>query len=105
MKFSTGKWRAVQAAANMFWHRWRKEYLPTLLEQRKWYQKSKNLKFRDLVIIQSENIPRPHWPLSRVIEAYPGNDGGIVRTVKVKTPNNEFIRPSGKLCLLENNYE
>ena len=95
----------MQVAANIFWHQWRKEYLPTLLERRKWYQKSKNLKFRDLVIIQSENIPRRHWALSRAIEAYPGNDGGVVRTVKVKTPNNEFIRPSGKLCLLENNYE
>ena len=65
---------------------------------------SKNLKFGDLVIIQSENIPMSHWPLGRIIETYPGKDG-IVRTVKVKTPNNELIRPSGKLCLLENNYE
>ena len=24
------KWRAVQAAANMFWRRWIKEYLPSL---------------------------------------------------------------------------
>ena len=90
----------------MFWHvlLWRKEYLPTLIQRRKWYLNSKNLKFGDLVIIQSENIPRPHWPLGRVIETYPGNDG-IVRTVKVKAPNNELIRPSGKLSLLENNYE
>ena len=41
------------------------------------------------------------WPL---IEMYPRKDG-IVRTVKVKTPNNELIRPSEKLYLLENNYE
>ena len=84
------KWRAVQAAANMFWNRWRKEYLPTLIQRRKWYRNAKNLKFGDLVIIQSENIPRSHWPLGRVIETYPGKDG-IVQTVKV--------------CLLENNYD
>ena len=41
------------------------------------------------------------WPF---IEMYPRKDG-IVRTVKVKTPNNELIRPTEKLCLLENNYE
>ena len=41
------------------------------------------------------------WPF---IEMYPRKDG-IVRTVKVKTLNNELIRPSEKLCLLENNYE
>ena len=60
------KWRAVQGAANMFWNRWRKEYLPTLIQRRKWrkeylptliqrrkwYRNSKNLKFGDLVIIQ-----------------------------------------------------
>ena len=29
-------------------------------------------------------------------ETLPGQDG-VVRTVKVKTPNNEFIRPANKL--------
>ena len=42
------KWRAVQAAANMFWNRWRKEYLPKLIQQRKWYSKSKKSKIRRL---------------------------------------------------------
>ena len=93
------KWCAVQGAANMFSNQWRNEYLPTLIQRRKWYRNSKNLKFGDLVIIQSENIP-----LGRVIETYPGKND-IVRTVNVKTPNNKLIRPSRKLCLLENSYE
>ena len=28
------KWRAVQAASNMLWNRWKKEYLPTLTQRR-----------------------------------------------------------------------
>ena len=29
------KWKAVQAATNMFWRRWTKEYLPTLVSRKK----------------------------------------------------------------------
>ena len=40
------------------------------------------------------------WPLGRIVETFPGQDG-VVRTVKGKTPNNEFIRAANKLHLLE----
>lgn len=30
------KWKAVQAATDMFWKRWVLEYLPTITEGRKW---------------------------------------------------------------------
>ena len=30
------KWRAVQAALNMFWTRWLREYLPSLTDRKKW---------------------------------------------------------------------
>ena len=43
------------------------------------------------------------WPLGHVIETY-HEKNGIVRAGKVKTTNNELIRLSGKLVLLENNY-
>ena len=82
-------WRAVQAATNMFWSRWLKEYYPT-----------QNLNVGDLVVIQTDNIPRSHWSLGRLIETYPGVDG-VVQTVKVKTPINELLQPAQKLCLLE----
>ena len=94
------KWRSVQAAANMFWNRWIKEYLPTLQIRPKWTRKSRNMLKGDLVIVETNNTPRSHWPLGRVIETFPGKDG-ITRVVKVKTPNMELMRPVAKLCLLE----
>ena len=62
------------------------------------------LQIRDLVIIQSENIPKSHWSFGRIIETYLEKDS-IVRTVKVKMPNNEPIGQSWKLYLLGDNYQ
>ena len=38
------KWRSVQAAVDVFWIRWKKEYLPSLNLHKRWTQK--NLNFR-----------------------------------------------------------
>ena len=37
-----------------------------------------------------------HVRIGLLAETLPGQDG-VVRTVKVKTPNNEFICPANKL--------
>ena len=52
------------------------------------------------MLIQTENTPRAFWPLARIIETYVSNDGNV-RSVKLKLPNSTVIRPSNKLCLLE----
>ena len=41
-----------------------------------------------------------HWPLDRVTKVFQGKDS-IIRSVKIKLPNNKVIQPSVKLCLLE----
>ena len=73
---------------------------PTLVSQKKWANKSRNLEIGDLVMLFVDQTPRSHWPLGRIVEVYPGKDG-IVCSLKVKTPNSELIRPSGQLYLLE----
>ena len=52
------------------------------------------------MLIQTENTSRAFWPLARVIETYQSDDGHV-RSVKLKLPNSTLIRPSNKLCLLE----
>ena len=94
------KWKNLQAATNMLWNRQRKEYLPTLTQRKKGLVRNRNFKIEDLVITNESNFPRSYWPLGRTIETFPGQDG-VVCTVKVKSPNNEFIRPGNKLHLLE----
>ena len=94
------KWRSVQAAADMFWQRWTREYLPTLIPRKKWRDHNRNFKPGDLVLVSSEHTHRSKWPLGRIIDVYPGKDN-VVRIAKVRTPNNELIRSCAKLCLLE----
>ena len=55
----------------------------------------------DLVIVKTDNVPRSHWPLARVINVKPGSDG-VVRVVELKYGNGSVLtRPSARLCLLE----
>ena len=97
------KWRAVQAASDMLWNRWRKEYLSTLTQRRGGLLKERNFKKGDLVILQEKNVPRSHWPISSVMEIYPGQDR-VARIVKLRTPTNEIVRPANKLYLMEGSH-
>ena len=45
------QWRYVQYLANMFWTRWRKEYLLTLQPRRKGQHETRNLEEGDLVLL------------------------------------------------------
>ena len=42
---------------------------------------------RDLVLFVADNVLRGHWPLARVVDTYPGEDG-VVRSAKVQNPTN-----------------
>ena len=97
---SRTRWKALQALSKMFWSRFVKEYLPALQIRKKWNKPQRNMQENDIVIVMEDNIHRSHWPLARVIETYPGRDG-IVRSVRLKLPNTELMRPCNKLCLLE----
>ena len=66
----------------------------------KYAMESLEKRIEDLMITNESNFPRSYWPLGRTIETFPGQDG-VVCTVKIKSPNNEFIRPGNKLHLLE----
>jgi hypothetical protein len=94
------RWRHVQYLSNLFWHRWLKEYLPTLQLRTKWYEPKENLNIGDIVLVKDETTPRNLWPLARVIETHPAKDGKV-RSVVVKTKSTVLTRPIVKLCLLE----
>ena len=90
----------VQQLLGQFWKRWRKEFLPSLNARKKWFHPRHNLKEGDVVLIVEPNASRGEWHLGRVIEAYPGDDG-LVRVMKVKAKNKEYLRPVHHLCPLE----
>ena len=94
------KWRAVEAALNMFWKRWLKEYLPSLTARKKWNYNIRNIRIGDLVLLCDKNVKRANWDLARVTAVHPGNDD-IVRVITVRTKNGTYKRPVGSVAPLE----
>ena len=94
------RWHRIQQLLQHFWKRWRKEFLPRLNVSKKWFHPKHNLKEGDVVLIAEPKANRGEWPLGRIIESYPGSDG-LVRVVKLKSKNKEYIRPVHQLCPLE----
>ena len=78
------QWKRVQHLANVFWARWRKEYLPTLQPRRKWHNASRNLREGDLVLLRCKDAPRNNWPHARITKAQADQDGKV-RKVELVT--------------------
>ena len=95
------KWRSVQAATNMFWERFTKEYIPSLTTRSKWNKCDRRARKGDIVLITNEHTKRGNWPIARVIELIPGKDS-VSRIAKLRTSGGEITRPVHKLCILEN---
>ncbi|XP_067660679.1 uncharacterized protein [Haliotis asinina] len=93
------RWRRIQHLANVFWSRWRKEYLVNLQQRQKWNHPKRNYQLDDIVLLKDEYLPRSAWSLGRITRTEP-DKSGIVRNVKVKTKGSELRRPVHKLVLL-----
>ena len=93
------RWRLIQNLVKIFWKRWREEFLATLNTRKKWREKKDNLKVGDVVLVVDQNAPRGQWPLGRVEEVFPGQDGRV-RVVQVSTRGHKFTRPITRLCPL-----
>ena len=94
------RWRRTQHLAQEFWSRWSKEYLQQLQARNKWIRPQRNFKIGDVVLLKENQSPRNRWPMAKVIDTHP-DDEGQVRSVTVLTSNgSELERPVNKLVLL-----
>jgi len=94
------RWRRVQELIRHYWHRWMREWLPSLSPRQKWFKIRKDVKPGDVVLVISPDTVRGQWPLGRILEVYPGKDGKV-RTVKVQVGDRQYSRPIVKVCPLE----
>ena len=85
------RWRRVQYLANIFWTRWRQEYLDSINKRQKWSSERRNISVGDLVLLCDENAARSEWRLARVVECFMSKDG-LVRSVKIQLASNELDR-------------
>ena len=93
------RWQRVQYLANLFWSRWKKEYLVVMQERSKWQHPQRNLVQGDIVMLRDENAPRNVWPLALVDQVQPDSQG-LVRSVVVRTRGATLRRPINKLILI-----
>ena len=86
------RWQRVQKLADIFWQRWKEDYLQSLITRSKWHHPSRELQIGDIVLI-NDTTPRNKWEMGRVI-CTKLDDKGLVRTVdvKLKPTQNEGAR-------------
>ena len=92
-------WEHIIKVRQDFWTRWNKEYLNELQKRQKWTKDKVNLPVQTIVLIKEKNVPCMRWPLGRVLEVHPGDDG-VVRTATIKTSTGEYKRCVRQLCPL-----
>ena len=70
----------------------------------KWNETRTDLKVGDIVLAISPESPRAQWPLARVLEVFPGQDGHV-RVVKLQVGKDTIVSPISKCVPLESNRE
>ncbi|XP_067941083.1 uncharacterized protein [Watersipora subatra] len=97
--YSRKRWRAVQHIANVFWKRWKTEYLSQLHSRQKWVHKTtNNIAVGDIVLIKDDQTTRNVWLKGRVSDCYTSQDGQI-RSAKVLLGNRVQAKNSGKFLI------
>ncbi|GFU51797.1 integrase catalytic domain-containing protein [Trichonephila clavipes] len=89
------RWELLQNIKRGFWKKWSSEFISSLQPRKKWQDAQPNLKEDDIVLIKEEGPPGT-WPMARVLQVHPGNEG-LVRVATVKTQDSVFKRPVHKL--------
>ena len=102
------RWRQAQYLADVFWQRFRKEYLPLLQQRSKWVTQQRSHKPGDVVMIVEPSAPRNEWTVG-IITSVKVSEDGLVRSCDVEVLKNKFKsnfdktvynRPISKLVLL-----
>ena len=93
------QWHLCQSLVRQFWKRWSLEYIRILQCFNKWHHPTRNIASGDIVVLREDNLIPSKWPITRVIQTHPGNDGHVcVDTVKTKC--GVYKRPITKMALL-----
>lgn len=98
------RWQLLRKMLDSLWSKWSTEYLQRFHSTYKWNEVTTPIKQGSMVLIVDERYPPAKWPLGRVVQVHPGQDG-LIRVVTVKTKMSEYKRPITKLCLLPINTD
>lgn len=73
--YSRKRWRRVQYLADIFWSRWKREYLAKLQVRQKWTRETRIFKVGDIVAIKESELARGEWLIGRVVDVREARDG------------------------------
>ncbi|XP_016523021.1 uncharacterized protein LOC107835205 [Poecilia formosa] len=97
------QWRQVQHLSNVFWDKWKKEFLPTLQPRRKWQSNQLNVSLGSVVVLKDSQVPRNEWPLGLITQVFPSKDDRV-RKVEVKVAKADgskmLVRPISEIVVL-----
>ncbi|XP_046961242.1 uncharacterized protein LOC124530918 [Vanessa cardui] len=88
-----GFWQQCIQLQQRFWKAWYKYYLNTLQNRNKWCKSMPNVTVGALVLMREANVPPLAWPMARVVDVFPGNDGKV-RALQLKTANGQLYTRS-----------
>ena len=98
------RWNLRQRLFGDFWKRWSNDYITILNNPKKCHYPQRSMSVGDIVLIKDSDLFVRSWPLARVIQTHPGDDG-LVRVVTVKTEKGTYRRAIHKLVpLLEESH-
>ncbi|XP_064469621.1 uncharacterized protein LOC135384345 [Ornithodoros turicata] len=94
--------REMLKAKELFWKRWRYEYLLQLRSAHVTASPTQSrFKKGDVVVLQEDNVRPPFWKLGRIAKLIRGRDG-LVRACSVRLASGTTVtRPVQRLCRLE----
>lgn len=93
------RWQYTQRLSQMFWKKWKNDYLQSLQTRPKWKSTTENIKVGQLALIKEDRLPPANWHIGRIEAVYPGKDN-LVRVVDIRTTGNTYTRPITKICVL-----
>ena len=85
------RWNLRQRLFADFWKRWSNDYITILNISKKCHYPQHSMSVGDIVLIKDSDLFVQSWPLARVIQTHPGDDG-LVRVVTVKTEKGTYRR-------------
>ncbi|XP_041633483.1 uncharacterized protein [Drosophila kikkawai] len=93
------RWQKISFYQQLFWSRWKKEYLTLLQQRSKWRTQKTDIQLGDVVLVKDENLPSLKWPLARVVNLVAGSDN-VARVAVLKTATGLINSSVAKLCVL-----
>jgi len=96
----TSHWNRILAVHNMFWKRWKTEYLTLMQARSKSTRSTNNVQLGTLALIAEDNSPPAQWLLGRMAELHQGEDGCKHDAVTIKTKTGFLKRNVQKICQL-----